>query len=47
MVLTKLLKIVLSIMPQGSYYSCVATKVEGHEFLRDAYWVDADKFAKV
>ncbi|KAJ8128834.1 hypothetical protein O1611_g4797 [Lasiodiplodia mahajangana] len=43
---TKLFENAPSNVPEQSFYSAVASKIEGKEFLKNARWVDADEFAK-
>ncbi|KAI1178772.1 hypothetical protein F4777DRAFT_61471 [Nemania sp. FL0916] len=33
-------------VPETSFYSAVADKIEGRDFLKNAQWVDTDEFAK-
>ncbi|KAK5624695.1 hypothetical protein RRF57_000412 [Xylaria bambusicola] len=43
---TKLFENAPSKVPEGSFYAPVASRIEDREFLKDAYWVDADEFAR-
>ncbi|KAI0102869.1 hypothetical protein GGR51DRAFT_273536 [Nemania sp. FL0031] len=43
---TKLFENAPSNVPEQSFYSAVASKIESREFLKNAQWVDADEFAK-
>ncbi|KAI0910536.1 hypothetical protein F4824DRAFT_494462 [Ustulina deusta] len=43
---TKLFENAPSKVPEGSFYSHVARRIEEREFLKNAQWVDADEFAR-
>ncbi|KAI1299113.1 hypothetical protein F5Y03DRAFT_386376 [Xylaria venustula] len=43
---TKLFENAPSKVPEGSFYSPVASRIENRDFLKNAQWVDADDFAR-
>ncbi|KAI0540019.1 hypothetical protein GGR58DRAFT_195386 [Xylaria digitata] len=43
---TKLFENAPSKVPEGSFYSALADRIENRDFLKNAQWVDADEFAR-